>query len=93
MKAIIMLPPPESSPQIAYKYTRLPFMQRTVAQLFYYERLTLDEIAHVLEVSEPEVAALFYFAHVNVGVCAALGEMGLQEAIGESCPICAAIKT
>jgi hypothetical protein len=48
MKAIIMLPPPESSPQIAYKYTRLPFMRRT-----------LDEIAHVLEVSEPEVAALF----------------------------------
>lgn len=46
---------------------RLEESRRLVYCLVYLEQLTLEEIAVVLERPEDEVAALFYWAHVDLG--------------------------
>ena len=43
--------------------------RRVILALFYVERLTLDEIAIVLERSEDQVAEMFYRAMEGVGAC------------------------
>lgn len=47
---------------------RLPEEQRLVLALFHFERLSLDEVAMVLDESEDEVAARLYLAYVEVGM-------------------------
>lgn len=63
-----MLPPAASADehtQLMFSITILPRDQRNVLYLFYFERLTLEEIATVLEKSEDDVAALYYTAYCN----------------------------
>jgi len=54
--------------------------RRLILALFYVERLTLDEIAIVLERSEDHVAEMFYRAMEGVGACPAWETAGLAAA-------------
>lgn len=62
----------------AHDYTRaimrLPEEQRLICCLFYFENISLDEIASLLDQPEPRVAETFYLAHSNVA-----RELGLPE--------------
>lgn len=72
MKQIVMLPPTASADRhkrMMFDITRLPEDQRLVLSLFFHEDLSLDEIATVLERAEDQVAASFYWAHANLGLC------------------------
>jgi DNA-directed RNA polymerase specialized sigma24 family protein len=45
---------------------RLPEEQRLICCLVYFERISLNEIASLLDRPEPSVAEIFYLAHANV---------------------------
>ena len=45
---------------------RLPEEQRLICCLVYFERISLDEIASLLDRPERSVAEIFYLAHANV---------------------------
>jgi DNA-directed RNA polymerase specialized sigma24 family protein len=47
--------------------SQLPHDERIVLILFYFEKLSLEEIAVILGRSEDEIAERFYLAHVGVG--------------------------
>jgi DNA-directed RNA polymerase specialized sigma24 family protein len=73
VKRIMMLPPgPSADPlsRMMYDIVQLPEDERLVVSLFYHENLSLDGIAVVLNVPEDEVAALFYWGHARLGLCA-----------------------
>lgn len=53
---------------------RLEERKRLVLCLHRMEGLTLDQIAVVMDEPEEEIAALFYWAHVETGACADLLE-------------------
>lgn len=85
MKQMFMLPPHSSADRhtvLMFEITRLPALQRDVLLLFYYERLTLDEIATVLEASEEDVAAQFYRAHEQLGMISAPPEVLENAGVG-----------
>ena len=48
---------------LAAAINALPAAQRTVLVLFYYERISLPEIAMLLDEDEDGIAADFYLAH------------------------------
>ena len=58
------------APSRAQDYTsaimRLPEEQRLICCLFYFESISLDEIASLLDRPEPHVAEIFYLAHAAV---------------------------
>jgi DNA-directed RNA polymerase specialized sigma24 family protein len=47
---------------------RLPEQQRIVCCLFYVERISLEEIAAVVDEPESRIAELFYLAHASVAL-------------------------
>jgi DNA-directed RNA polymerase specialized sigma24 family protein len=86
MKHIVMSAPAPTAPgswRLASNILALPTDRRTVLALFFHERLTLAEIAQVLDKSEDEVAADFYLAHANLGLASMLEKFaGYAERIG-----------
>ena len=52
---------------LSYEIARIPDDLRLVLNLFYLEQLQLDAIAAVLEETEDDIAARFYWAHVYIG--------------------------
>ena len=67
----IVFTPTETEAQIEAslreRIARLPVAQRLVYTLYYFEELSLDQISLVVDEPEDEVAALFYWAHANIG--------------------------
>lgn len=55
--------------QMVQSFSRLPAPQRTILTLYYCENLSLLQIAEVVDRSEDDVAADFYWGHVDSGVC------------------------
>ena len=45
---------------------RLPEAERLICCLFYIERISLNEIASLLDQPEPRIAEIFYLAHASV---------------------------
>lgn len=75
MQHLVIAPPGRTAPpelHLEYAISRLPDDQRTVLCLFHYERLSLEQIAVVLGLSEDEVAILFFWANANLGARASL---------------------
>jgi hypothetical protein len=71
MKQIVMLPPVDSATphaRLMYEITCLPEAQRLVLMLFHFERLSLEEMALVLDETEDEVAARLYLAYSAAGM-------------------------
>lgn len=68
----IVFTPTETEAQIEEslreRIARLPVAQRLIYILYYFEELSLAQIAQVVDEPEDEVAALFYWAHANIGV-------------------------
>lgn len=71
----IVFTPAEAEAQIddglRYRIARLPVEQRLVYTLFYFEELSLEQIAGVIDEPEDHVAELFYWAHANIGAAPA----------------------
>lgn len=67
----IVFTPSETEAQINQalreSIARLPASQRLVYTLYYFEELTLEQIATIVDLPEDEVAADFYWAHANIG--------------------------
>jgi hypothetical protein len=71
MKYLYMLPPAPSAPdhvKMMHAFSRLPEVERTVLTLYYHEELSLEQIAEVVERSEDDAAAYFYWGHVDAGL-------------------------
>lgn len=68
----IVFTPAETEAQIddslRARIARLPTAQRLIYTLYYFEELSLAQIAQVVDEPEDEVACLFYWAHANIGV-------------------------
>lgn len=67
----IVFTPSETEAQIDQalreSIARLPASQRLVYTLYYFEELSLEQIAMIVDQPEDRVAIDFYWAHANIG--------------------------